>query len=58
MIDPACAACAEAAAVKTDRKDARGIAEIMRLGGRWPVHCKSIGAGHACAAERARTVAV
>jgi transposase len=27
--------------VKTDRKDARGIAELMRLGRFWPVHCKS-----------------
>jgi transposase len=28
--------------VKTDRKDARGIAELMRLGWFRPVHCKSI----------------
>src|SRR5262249_44287812 len=27
--------------VKTDRKDARGIAELMRLGWFRPVHCKS-----------------
>ena len=30
--------------VKTDRKDARGIAELMRLGWVRPVHCKSVGA--------------
>jgi transposase len=30
--------------VKTDRKDARGIAELMRLGWFRPVHCKSISA--------------
>ena len=30
--------------VKTDRKDARGIAELMRLGWFRPVHCKSSGA--------------
>jgi transposase len=30
--------------VKTDRKDARGIAELMRLGWHRPVHCKSIAA--------------
>lgn len=29
-------------AVKTDRKDARGIAELMRVGWFRPVHCKSI----------------
>jgi transposase len=29
--------------VKTDRKDARGIAELVRLGWFRPVHCKSIG---------------
>jgi transposase len=28
--------------VKTDRKDARGIAELMRLGWFRPVHCKSM----------------
>jgi transposase len=28
--------------VKTDRKDARGIADLMRLGWFRPVHCKSI----------------
>src|SRR3981081_3866930 len=28
--------------VKTDRKDARGIAELMRLGWQRPVHCKSM----------------
>ena len=30
--------------VKTDRKDARGIAELMRLGWFRPVHCKSLAA--------------
>src|SRR5713101_7803482 len=29
--------------VKTDRKDARGIAQLMRLGCFRPVHCKSMG---------------
>ena len=31
-------------AVKTDRKDARGIAELMRFGWFRPVHCKSLDA--------------
>jgi transposase len=31
-------------AVKTDRKDARGIAQLMRLGWFRPVHCKSVAA--------------
>ena len=30
--------------VKTDRKDARGIAQLMRLGWFRPVHCKSASA--------------
>ncbi|HEV2548877.1 MAG TPA: IS110 family transposase [Stellaceae bacterium] len=30
--------------VKTDRKDARGIAQLMRLGWFRPVHCKSLSA--------------
>jgi transposase len=30
--------------VKTDKKDARGIAQLMRLGWFRPVHCKSLGA--------------
>jgi transposase len=30
--------------VKTDRKDARGIAQLVRLGWFRPVHCKSMGA--------------
>jgi transposase len=30
--------------VKTDRKDARGIAELVRLGWYRPVHCKSVAA--------------
>ena len=29
--------------VKSDRNDARGIAQLMRLGWFRPVHCKSIG---------------
>jgi transposase len=28
--------------VKTDRNDARGIAQLMRLGWFRPVHCKSL----------------
>jgi transposase len=32
----------EAMPVKSDRNDARGIAQLMRLG--WPVHCKSMSA--------------
>jgi transposase len=28
--------------VKTDKKDARGIAQLMRLGWFRPVHCKSL----------------
>jgi transposase len=28
--------------VKTDRKDARGIAQLMRLGWFRPVYCKSL----------------
>ena len=30
--------------VKSDRNDARGIAQLMRLGWFRPVHCKSMGA--------------
>jgi transposase len=30
--------------IKSDRNDARGIAQLMRLGWFRPVHCKSIGA--------------
>ena len=30
--------------VKTDRKDARGIAQLLRLGWFRPVHCKSLSA--------------
>jgi transposase len=33
-----------AMSVKTDRKDARGIAELMKAGWFRPVHCKSMGA--------------
>jgi transposase len=32
----------KAMSVKTDRKDARGIAQLMRLGWFRPVHCKSL----------------
>src|SRR6516162_2486862 len=38
--------------VKTDRNDARGIAQLMRLGWFRPVHCKSVagaGDGHSTA---------
>ena len=34
----------KAMTIKTDRKDARGIAHLMRLGWFRPVHCKSTGA--------------
>jgi transposase len=34
----------KAMAVKTDRKDAQGIAQLMRLGWFRPVHCKSMAA--------------
>ena len=34
----------QAMPVKTDRNDARGIAQLMRLGWFRPVHCKSMGA--------------
>ena len=34
----------QAMPVKSDRNDARGIAQLMRLGWFRPVHCKSIGA--------------
>jgi transposase len=43
-----------AMAVKTDRKDARGIAHLMRLGWFRPVHCKSIGAQETRAVLTAR----
>jgi transposase len=29
--------------IKTDRKDARGIAQLLRMGWFRPVHCKSVG---------------
>ena len=32
----------KAMAAKSDRNDARGIAQLMRLGRFWPVHCKSL----------------
>jgi transposase len=34
----------KAMTVKSDRNDARGIAQLMRLGWFRPVHCKSMGA--------------
>src|SRR5216684_4895264 len=40
--------------VKTDRKDARGIADLMRLGWFRPVHCKSIDAQETRATLTAR----
>jgi transposase len=39
-------------AVKTDRKDARGIAQLMRLGWFRPVHCKSAPAQEVRAFDR------
>lgn len=45
--------------VKTDRKDARGIAQLMRLGWFRPVHCKSpAGAGGAGSVDCAQAAAV
>jgi transposase len=41
-------------AVKTDRKDAQGIAELMRLGWFRPVHCKSLSAQETRAVLNAR----
>jgi len=44
--------------VKGDGNDARGIAQLMRLGWFRPIHCKSMAAqGDACAAQRAQTAA-
>jgi transposase len=40
--------------VKTDRKDARGIAELMRVGWFRPVHCKSLSAQETRAVMTAR----
>lgn len=40
--------------VKTDRKDARGIAELMRVGWYRPVHCKSLSAQETRAVLTAR----
>lgn len=40
--------------VKTDRNDARGIAQLMRLGWFKPVHCKSVGAQETRAVLTAR----
>jgi transposase len=41
--------------VKTDRKDARGIAQLMRLGWFRPVHCKSLRWGVGAARSAARS---
>ena len=43
-------------AVKTDRKDARGIAELVRVGWFRPVHCKSMNAQETRAMLTARTL--
>ena len=43
--------------VKTDRKDARGIAQLMRLGWFRPVHCKSVSAQETRALLTARKLA-
>jgi transposase len=43
--------------VKTDRKDARGIAQLMRLGWFRPVHCKSLPAQELRAVLTARKLA-
>src|SRR5712675_1270038 len=40
--------------VKSDRNDARGIAQLMRLGWFRPVHCKSLGAQEVRAVLTAR----
>jgi transposase len=42
--------------VKTDRKDARGIAELIRLGWFRPVHCKSMGSQETRAMLTTRTL--
>ena len=42
--------------VKTDRKDARGIAELIRVGWFRPVHCKSMGAQETRVMLTARTL--
>jgi transposase len=44
----------EAMPVKSDRNDARGIAQLMRLGWFRPVHCKSMGAQETRAVLTAR----
>jgi transposase len=42
--------------VKTDKKDARGIAQLMRLGWFKPVHCKSVSAQETRALLTARKI--
>jgi hypothetical protein len=44
--------------VKTDRKDARGIAHLMWLGWFRPVHCKSLPAQETRASDGAQADAV
>jgi len=44
--------------VKTDRKDARGIAELMRMGWFRPVHCKSMEAQETRALKVGKTTPV
>jgi len=46
----------KAMAVKTDRKDARGIAQLLRLGWFKPVHCESAVAQEVRALLTARTL--
>src|SRR5207342_339879 len=46
----------EAMPVKSDRNDARGIAQLMRLGWFRPVHCKSISAQETRAILTTRTL--
>src|SRR5690242_2760750 len=46
----------EAMPVKTDRTDARGIAQLMRLGWFRPVHCKSLPAQEVQALLTTRTL--
>lgn len=40
--------------VRTERRDAEGIARLLHLGGFRPVHCKSVSAQEVCAVLRAR----
>ena len=49
-----CVMRSSAMSVKSDRNDARGISQLMRLGWFRPVHCKSIGAQETRAVLTAR----